>query len=112
MICPALTDTLLDSDVMILRIGELHGRTNVVGALQGSILLTVSLFDRTINGDVFEGWRLGQDLIPKLPAQSVVVMDNAAFHKRDATRELIAKAGHTLKFLPPYSPDLNPIKHK
>jgi len=88
-----------------------RGRTNVIGALQGKKLLTVSLFDGPINGDIFESW-LQQDLIPKLPLQSVVIMDNAAFHKRAATHELLNKAGHTLMFLPPYSPDLNPIEHK
>ena len=88
-----------------------RGRTNVIGALQGNTLLTLSLFDGTINGDIFEGW-LEQDLIPKLPERSVVIMDNAAFHKRPATQTLLEKAGHILMFLPPYSPDLNPIEHK
>ena len=39
-------------------------------------------------------------------------MDNASFHKRHDTMELISNAGHTLEYLPPYSPDLNPIEHK
>jgi len=88
-----------------------RGRTNVIGALLNSSLLTVSLFDGTINGNAFEGW-LTQDLLPKLPAQSVIIMDNAAFHKKATTKMLINNAGHTLEFLPPYSPDLNPIEHK
>jgi len=37
-------------------------------------------------------------------------MDNASFHKTALTRELILEAGHTLLFLPPYSPDYNPIE--
>ena len=53
-----------------------------------------------------------QDLLPKLPSHAVVVMDNAAFHKRQDTREAIQNAGHTLEYLPAYSPDLNPIEHK
>ena len=56
------------------------------------------------------GWAT-QDLLPKLPSHSVVVMDNATFHKRQDIRNAIQNAGHTLD-LPAYSPDLNPIEHK
>lgn len=45
-------------------------------------------------------------------SHSVIIMDNAAFHKKASTKQLIDNAGHTLEFLPPYSPDLNPIEHK
>jgi len=51
-------------------------------------------------------------LIPKLPENSVIVMDNATFHKRSDTLQVIENAGHTALFLPPYSPDLNPIEQK
>ncbi|NRA88944.1 MAG: transposase [Rhizobiales bacterium] len=51
-------------------------------------------------------------MLPKLPEKAVIVMDNASFHKRQDTREAIVRAGHTLLFLPPYSPDLNPIEQK
>ena len=51
-----------------------RGRTNVIGALLGSVLLTVSLFGTTINTAVFNAW-VSQDLIPKLPEKSVVVID-------------------------------------
>lgn len=88
-----------------------RGRTNAIGALLNNDLLTLSLFEGNVNGDIFECW-VDQDLIPKLPDKSVVVMDNAAFHKRATTIEKILNAGHTLEFLPPYSPDLNPIEHK
>ena len=85
------------------------GRTNVIGALLGSVLLTVSLFQTTINTDVFNGW-VEQDLLPQLPPQSVVIMDNATFHKSQDMQEKLKKAGHTLLYLPTYSPDLNPIE--
>lgn len=88
-----------------------RGRTNVIGALLASTLLTVTLFTGTINADVFFAW-LSQDLLPKLPPNSVIVMDNAAFHKRADSQQLIEQAGHLVEFLPPYSPDLNPIEHK
>ena len=77
----------------------------------GKNLLTVSLFQCHINTAVFNKW-VQKDLIPKLPPNSVIVMDNAAFHKSQALTIMIEKSGHTLEYLPPYSPDLNPIESK
>jgi transposase len=87
-----------------------RGRTNAIGALIGKDLLTVELFDANVDADVFTGW-VQQDLLPKLPPASILVMDNATFHKRPETQAAIMNEGHTLKFLPAYSPDLNPIEH-
>ena len=53
-----------------------------------------------------------QDLLPKVPKSSVIVMDHATFHKRQDMIKAIGDSGCTLEFLPPYSPDLNPIEHK
>lgn len=86
-------------------------RTNVIGALIEKSLLTVSIFNCNINGAVFNCW-VEQDLIPKLPANSVIVMDNAAFHKNEDLKTIIEESGHTIEYLPPYSPDLNPIEPK
>jgi len=88
-----------------------RGRLNAIGAIVGFTFLTVCLFDCYINSDVFYTW-LTQDLLPKTPPSSVIVMDNASFHKRSDMIEAVENAGHTLLFLPPYSPDLNPIEHK
>lgn len=88
-----------------------RGRTNAIGALIGKTLLSIGLFKTNITADIFTAW-VEQDLLPKLPTQSVIVMDNATFHKRQDTQNLIRNAGHTLLFLPPYSPDLNPIEQK
>ncbi len=87
------------------------GRTNVIGALLSGVLLTVSLFTTTINTEIFNQW-VAADLLPKLPANSVIILDNASFHKGTAMREAVERAGHTLLYLPPYSPDLNPIEKK
>ena len=87
------------------------GRINVIGALLNNELLAVTLVDGSIDADVFHAW-LRHELLPELPTDSVVVMDNAAFHKRDDIQEAIASGGHQIQFLPPYSPDLNPIEHK
>ena len=88
-----------------------RGRINVIGAIVNNRFLSICLFETTIDSDVFFAW-LTQDLIPKLPEKSVVVMDNAAFHKRSDMREALEVEGHTLLYLPPYSPDFNPIEHK
>lgn len=87
------------------------GRINVIGALLNKEFMTVTLVDGSIDADVFHAW-LRKELLPELPRNSVVVMDNAAFHKPDAIQEVITSCGHELEFLPPYSPDLNPIEHK
>ncbi|MDP3935837.1 MAG: IS630 family transposase [Alphaproteobacteria bacterium] len=87
------------------------GRTHAIGTLIGATLLTVSLFESTINSEVFTAW-VTQDLVPKLPPNSVVVMDNASFHKQTQMQDALEDGGHTLQYLPPYSPDLNPIEHK
>ncbi len=55
---------------------------------------------------------VNQDLLPKLPNECVIVMDNAGFHKRADIQDSIHDAGHTILFLPTYSPQLNPIEHK
>ncbi|WP_347889076.1 IS630 family transposase [Nitrosomonas europaea] len=88
-----------------------RGRVNVIGALIDKCLLTVGLFESNIDADTFFGWTI-HDLLPKLPPASVVVMDNATFHKRLDIQNAITQAGHTLEYLPVYSPDLNPIEHK
>ncbi|TAA75274.1 MAG: Transposase [Candidatus Electronema aureum] len=86
-------------------------KTNAIGALTGDRLLTTTLFDSSVNTDVFEAW-IRQELLPALPNRAVVVMDNASFHKPERIQELIDDAGCLLEYLPSYSPDLNPIEHK
>ena len=83
----------------------------MIGALCGSWLITVSLLQGTINSEVFFQW-VKQDLLKHLPERSVVIMDNATFHKRADTLALLEKAQHQVEFLSPYSPDLNPIEKK
>ena len=94
-----------------LRIAMLGGRVNVMGALMGMTFLTVALFDGRVNSDVFYAWLI-QELLPKTPAGTVIVMDNASFHKRHDMLEAISANQCKVEFLPPYSPDLNPIEHK
>jgi transposase len=88
-----------------------RGRTNVIGAITGKEFITTCLFETTIDSGIFYAW-LTEDLLPKLSEHSVIVMDNATFHKRSDMTAAIKNAGHNLEYLPPYSPDLNPIEHK
>ena len=87
------------------------GRTNVIGALLSGLLLTVTRLTGKVNSDIFSTW-ITPELLPKLPSQCVIVLDNARFHKRLDLQDSIRNAGHILRFLPPYSPQLNPIEHK
>ncbi len=64
------------------------GRVNAIGAIIGMSFLTLSLFDGHINADTFHAW-LTQDLLPKVSQKSVIVMDNATFHKRTDSIEAI-----------------------
>ena len=61
------------------------------------------------DGAVFEGY-LRQMLVPALKEEDVVVMDNLSVHKSERVRELIEGAGAQVLYLPPYSPDFNPIE--
>lgn len=67
------------------------------------------VFDGPVNGDVFRTY-VEKVLIPTLVPGDVVVMDNLGSHKGRAVRRAIRDAGAHLLFLPPYSPDLNPIE--
>lgn len=90
---------------------QAKGRTNVIGALLSNKLMTVCTFQNTINSATFHAW-VTQDLLPKAPYGAVIIMDNATFHKGKNTQVAIEQAYCELEFLPPYSPDLNPIEHK
>jgi len=90
---------------------QAKGRLNAIGAIVGMSMITVSLFPCHINADVFHAW-MTQDLLPKVKKGSVIVMDNASFHKRENTLNAIKAHGCITEFLPPYSPDLNPIEKK
>ena len=82
--------------------GHAKGRINVIGAMVGLVLVSVGLFEGSINSDVFYAW-LTQALVPVLPVNAVVVMDNASFHKRADMVEAIKQSGALLEFLPPYN---------
>ena len=68
-----------------------------------------AVFDGPIDSDSFLAY-VEQVLIPTLQPGDVVVLDNLAAHKQPAVRAAITQAGASLRFLPPYSPDFNPIE--
>ena len=67
------------------------------------------VIDGAMNGDLFLAY-VQQQLVPTLHRGDIVVMDNLSSHKKPGVREAIEQAGATLAYLPPYSPDLNPIE--
>ena len=83
--------------------------TTFVGALRSGGVFAPMVVDGAVNGDLFEAY-VGQVLVPELREGEVVVMDNLSSHKRGRVRELIEGAKCRLLFLPPYSPDYNPIQ--
>ena len=87
------------------------GRENVLSALINGSLIGCGIVQGNVDSDVFNTW-LETILIPELPQNSVVIMDNAAFHKSSATKVILDNDGHTLEFLPPYSLDFNLIEQK
>jgi transposase len=83
--------------------------TTFVAALRHDGLSAPCVFDGAINGARFRAY-LEQALAPSLRKGDIVVMDNLRAHKVKGVREAIAAAGASLLYLPPYSPDLNPIE--
>ncbi len=67
------------------------------------------LLNGAMDGEAFLGW-CEQMLAPLLAPGDIVVMDNLPAHKVRGVREIIEATGATLLYLPPYSPDLNPIE--
>lgn len=89
--------------------GKKYGRENFIAGKVGAKIIAPFCFKGTCTTEVVNTW-IGKVLIPCLKHGQIVVMDNASFHKSAKTRELVESAGCKLVFLPPYSPDLNPIE--
>jgi transposase len=89
-----------------------HGHwktTTFVGALRCDGLTAPLTIDGAINGELFLAY-VEQVLVPTLKPGDIVIMDNLRVHKMAGVREAIEAAGAKLLFIPPYSPDLNPIE--
>jgi len=93
--------------------GTHFGRTSIVAALDKNNKLAAPFsFKGYMNGDLFEGW-LEQVFVPCLtnPQKSLLVVDNATHHRKEAIYEIAEVHKFYVVFLPKYSPDLNPIEH-
>jgi transposase len=87
-----------------------HWKTSTfIAGLRADGVVAPAVFDGAINGDLFLDY-VEQVLVPTLTHGDIVVMDNLSSHKKPAVREAIEATGAALRFLPPYSPDLNPIE--
>jgi transposase len=80
-----------------------------VAGLRRNAITAPFVIDRPMNSAIFKVY-LEQCLIPTLRAGDIVVMDNLSSHKNIEVRQIIEAAGAKLLYLPPYSPDLNPIE--
>jgi transposase len=95
-----------------LRMAVPHGHrktTTLVAGLRLDGMVAPMVLDGPINGDWFEAY-VRHVLAPTLRPGDIVIMDNLSSHKRAAARDIIEAAGARLRFLPPYSPDFNPIE--
>ncbi len=87
-----------------------HWKTmTFIAALRSDRIDAPCVYDGPINGAVFTAY-VEQFLVPALRPGDIVIMDNLGSHKGPAVRQAIRGAGAKLIFLPPYSPDLNPIE--
>ena len=87
-----------------------HWQTHtVVAGLRVDGLTATAVFDGPLDNPSFLAY-VEQVLVPTLQPGDVVVLDNLVIHKQPAVQAAIEQAGARLRFLPPYSPDLNPIE--
>lgn len=89
--------------------GKYYQRTNIIAGLVNNKSIAPMVFNGSCNTELFENW-VEQFLVKELKIGQVVIMDNATFHKSRKTKDLIESVGCKIIFLPPYSPDLNPIE--
>lgn len=96
---------------LIAKVPQGHWKTTtLIAALDRTGIRCWTVVDGAVNADVFEAF-IEQVLLPTLTPGDVVVMDNLSSHKRARTGELVRSRGAEVLYLPPYSPDLNPIEN-
>ena len=96
-----------------LRTGIPHGHwctTTFVAGLRLTGMVAPMVLDGPINGHAFQAY-VDQVLVPELRRGDIVIMDNLGSHKGRGVRAAIEATGATLLYLPPYSPDFNPIEN-
>lgn len=96
--------------ILDMKRGVCKKRYSILAALLNNRIIAPIVFEGTCCRELFENW-LETVLLPIVKPESVIILDNASFHKGGRIKSLIESAGCTLLYLPPYSPDLNPIEH-
>ena len=89
--------------------GKKYKRTNIIGAKWGDKHIAMQCYQHSTTAVFFEDW-FEFELIPLLPEKSIIVMDNASFHRKKVLWQIAERYGVIVLFLPPYSPDFNPIE--
>lgn len=89
--------------------GKRYRRISLVAAQVDGELIAPMIYTETMTSAFFEAWFL-QELLPALSDKSVIIMDNARFHRMGRLAALAHERGHIVLPLPPYSPELNPIE--
>lgn len=90
--------------------GRKFTRVNIVAGKLGEEIVAPMQYTGTTNSELFEFW-FKECLLPCLPKDVVIVMDNATFHRKSKLKEISDEKYRNLIFLPPYSPELNPIEN-
>lgn len=89
--------------------GRKYKRVGIVAAQLGREIISPLAYSGTMDSGLFEFW-FEKQLLPALPPDTVIVMDNASFHRKAQLVCAAQKHGFRLIFLPPYSPEFNPIE--
>jgi transposase len=89
--------------------GKRFARTNVIAGLCGTKHIAVRCYDHSTTAAFFEEW-FEWELLAAVPVGSIIIMDNAAFHRKAKLYKIASRYGIAVLFLPPYSPEINPIE--
>ena len=91
------------------RCGKKYKRTNAIAALWGKKHVAIQCYEHATNALFFEDW-FEFELLAVMPKHTLIIMDNATFHRKKQLFNIAQRYGMYLLFLPPYSPDFNPIE--
>ena len=84
-------------------------QTSILSSIRANGDMVPLVFEGALNGELFKAY-ISQSLVPNLREGDIVIMDNLTSHKVKGVIALITAAGASVVYLPPYSPDLNPIE--
>jgi len=90
--------------------GKKYKRVGVAAGLCCGNIISPIVYDGSMDSRLFECW-FSDMLLSAVPQNGVIIMDNATFHRKKRLTTLAESVGCSVAFLPPYSPDLNPIEH-